>query len=179
VKSYDHKPSWDQIVAQHGAMAVLAAWGILGQKQDTEDVVQESWLECFRLWTRSNIRDWGAMIRVVTTRRAIDALRRRARDRSALTELQLTALHVSNEPSPESAVLESELAARLRQAITGLSDHEATVFSLSCLQALANHEIATALAVSSSNVSSTLHKAREKLKVQLASFIEPNTTEKS
>ena len=56
VKSNDHEPSWDEILAEHSAMAVLAAWRVLGQKQDTEDVVQESWLECFQLWTSSSVR---------------------------------------------------------------------------------------------------------------------------
>ena len=160
-------------------MAVLAAWRVLGQKQDTEDVVQESWLECFQLWTSSSVRDWGAMIRIVTTRRAIDALRRRVRDRAAVAELQLTSRQVSNGPGPEAVTIEAELAERLRHAIAELSDHEANVFSMSCLQALANHEIATVLGVSASNISSTLHKAREKLRGKLSAFIEPNATEKS
>ena len=111
--------------------------------------------------------------------RAIDALRRRVRDRAAVAELQLTSRQVSNGPGPEAVTIEAELAERLRHAIAELSDHEANVFSMSCLQALANHEIATTLGVSASNISSTLHKAREKLRGKLSSFIEPNATEKS
>lgn len=171
-------PTWEEILADHGQMAVLTAWRILGCTQDTEDVVQESWLECLRLRSNSVIQDWGRMIRVITTRRAIDYLRKRSRERAKFTGSELD--HHPDAPvlSPETAVFESELANGLRKAIAELSDHEATVFSLCCLSGLANHEIASMLEISTSNVSSTLYKAREKLRVKLASFVDSSSTER-
>lgn len=151
-------------------MAVRTAWRILGQQQDAEDAVQEALFECLQLKPGRKPLEWGAWIRVVVTRRSIDLLRKRKR--ANVIDPQSLLNRTSSEPNPDSAALESELAERLREAMAELSDHEAAVFSLSHLSGLENNEIVAALGISVSNVSSTLHKARQKLKIKLAAYFE-------
>jgi RNA polymerase sigma-70 factor, ECF subfamily len=176
VTTKQNDPTWEEILAVHGQMAVLTAWRILGRTQDTEDVVQESWMECLRLRSSGDIQDWGAAIRVITTRRAIDRLRKRAKEETRFIHSEWKEHPVAPEPSPETSMYETELAEGLRRAIAVLTEHEATVFSLSCLCGESNSEIASTLKISPSNVSSTLHKAREKLRTLLASFVDSSPT---
>ena len=41
--------NWDRLVREHGAVVFGVAWRILGHTADTEDVVQEVFLEAHRL----------------------------------------------------------------------------------------------------------------------------------
>ncbi len=153
---------WESILRAHGAMAFDTAWRLLGHAADTEDAVQEALLEAFRLSERQPVQNWGGLLRQLSTRRAIDRLRRR------YTALPLEAvsseLISSESEQPEATAVERELAARLRWAIARLSDREASVFSLHYLGAMANGEIAETLGIGADAVGVALHKARNRLK---------------
>ncbi|MGC8639145.1 MAG: RNA polymerase sigma factor [Isosphaeraceae bacterium] len=105
-----------------------AAWRLLGHAADTEDVVREVLVDAFRLHARQKVANWGALRRHLSTRRAIDRLRKRG----SVTLLPLGAFEFSAPDSeqPESVAAERELADRLRWAIAELPDREASVFSL-------------------------------------------------
>jgi len=153
---------WEAIVRTHGAMAFDTAWRLLGHAADTEDAVQEAFLEAFQLHGRQQVRNWGGLLRQLATRRAVDRLRRRY---TALPLQTLTSELASPESEqPESIAVERELAERLRWAIAKLSDREATVFSLRHLGEMANGEIAETLGISADAVGVALHKARNRLK---------------
>jgi RNA polymerase sigma-70 factor (ECF subfamily) len=144
-------------------MAFDTAWRLLGDATDTEDAVQEAFLEAFRLHGRQRVRNWGGLLRHLAARRAIDRLRRRK-----FPTLPLEAL--TSEPAapaseqPESVAVQHELAERLRSAIAKLPDREAAVFSLHYAGEMSNGEIAETLTISTEAVAVTLHKARSRLK---------------
>jgi RNA polymerase sigma-70 factor, ECF subfamily len=156
--------AWEAIVRTHGAMAFDTAWRLLGHAADTEDAVQEAFLEAFRLHGRQQVRNWGGLLRHLATRRAIDRLRQRRK----FLALPLEAL--TSEPAspasdqPESVTVQHELADRLRLAIAKLPDREASVFSLHYLGEMSNGEIAETLGISADAVGVALHKARNRLK---------------
>jgi RNA polymerase sigma-70 factor (ECF subfamily) len=134
----------------------------LGHAADTEEAVQEAFLEAFRLHGRQQVRNWGGLLRQLATRRAVDRLRRRY---TALPLETFTSELTSPESEqPESIAVERELAERLRWGIAKLSDREATVFSLHHLGEMANGEIAETLGISADAVGVALHKARNRLK---------------
>jgi RNA polymerase sigma-70 factor (ECF subfamily) len=145
-------------------MAFDTAWRLLGHAADTEDAVQEAFLEAFRLHGQQPVRNWGGLLRLLATRRAIDRLRQRRK----LLPLPLEAL--TFEPAspaaeqPESIAIQHELADRLRLAIAKLPDREASVFSLHYLGEMSNCEIAETLEISTDAVGVALHKARNRLK---------------
>jgi RNA polymerase sigma-70 factor (ECF subfamily) len=143
-------------------MAFDTAWRLLGHAADTEDAVQEAFLEAFRLHGRQKVRNWGGLLRHLVTRRAIDRLRQRRKS------LPLEALpFVPASPAsdqPESVAVQHELADRLRLAIAQLRDREASVFSLHYLGEMSNSEIAETLEISIDAVGVALHKARNRLK---------------
>ena len=62
----------------------------------------------------------------------------------------------------------SELVERLRAALPNLSQDQAAVFCLSCLENLSYHEIGERLGVTTNAVGVLLHRARQRLKELLA-----------
>lgn len=156
---------WDRLVREHGPTVYGAAWRVLGQAADAEDVVQEVFIEADRIRQTRRVRHWGALLRRLATCRSIDRLRQRK------TTQPLDGLLLADpaEP-PEEVAIEHELADRLRGAIAQLPEREASVFCLRYFQDLSNRDIADTLQVRPGAVAVALHKARAKLETLL---IEP------
>ena len=156
-------PPWEAIIRAHGPMAFDTAWRLLGHTADAEDALQDALLDAHQLQSRESIDNWGGLLRRLVTRRAIDRLR----TRRPAPSLDFTAAATTD--PPDSAILERELAARLRAANADLPDREATVFSLRHFAELTNPQIAQALDMTPDAVAVAvaLHKARAKLKQSL------------
>jgi RNA polymerase sigma-70 factor, ECF subfamily len=116
---------------------------------------------------REEVRDWSALLRHLATVRAIDLLRARCRHRSR-TDGRSSAEVVSREASPVQDAEASELVERLRAALPNLSQDQAAVFCLSCLENLSYREIGERLGVTTNAVGVLLHRARQRLKELLA-----------
>jgi RNA polymerase sigma-70 factor (ECF subfamily) len=153
--------NWDAIVRTHGPMVFGTAWRILGHAADSEDVVQDVFLEAHRL-QEERVRNWGGLLRRLATYRALDRLRQRKHTCSLEQELR-----VGPEEEPEAAAIGRELAQRLRQAITQLPEREGTVFCLRYFEDLSYQQIASTLDISAGAVAQALHKARAKLETLL------------
>ncbi len=154
---------WDQLVREHAALVFGTAWRILGHAADTEDVVQEVFLQVYEMRGRQPVRHWPALLRRLAACRALDRLRRRKN----VVPLNGLSLH-SSEREPEAAAIEHEIAQRLREALTQLSDREASVFCLRYFEELSNPQIAETLDISTGAVGVALHKARARLETLLA-----------
>jgi RNA polymerase sigma-70 factor (ECF subfamily) len=144
------------MVREHGPLVFATAWRILGHAADTEDVVQEVFLEIHR--NNQPIRHWPAFLRRMAACRALDRLRQRK------TVLPLDGVDpLAAGDSPEEAVIGQELAERLRQAVAQLPQREGAVFCLRYFEDLSYQQIAETLNVSPAAVAAALHKARAKL----------------
>jgi RNA polymerase sigma factor (sigma-70 family) len=143
-------------------MALTTAWRILADAGDAEDAVQEAFLDAVRLQRRGTVDDWGALLRRLTTCRALDRLRRR-RPSVALTVEPLA----PRRDQPDAVVLAAEKAALLRQALAEAPAREAEVFALRYFGDLTNAEIARALGIAAGAVAVALHKARRRLEAVL------------
>lgn len=150
---------WDRIVREYGPTVFGAAWRILGHAADTEDVVQDVFLEAYRLRADGSVRHWGGLLRRLAACRALDRLRQRRRKPHGLDGLNL----VSNGHSPEEAAVGKELAQRLRQAVGRLPGREAEVFCLRYFEDLSYQQIGETLGITHGAVAVALHKARAKL----------------
>ncbi len=158
---------WDRIVREHGPMVFGTAWRILGHAADAEDVVQDVFLEAFRLRAAQEVRHWGGLLRRLASCRALDRLRQRKRT-VALDGLAL----VSEDDEPSSVAIGHELSERLRHALAGLPRREATVFCLRYFDDLSNQRIAEVLSITAGAVAVALHKARAKLEALFAEIPE-------
>jgi len=153
---------WDRLVREHGPTVYGAAWRVLGQAADAEDVVQEVFIEADRIRQTRQVRHWGGLLRRLATCRSIDRLRQRKATQP------LNGLMLANpSEAPEEVAIEHELADRLRGAIAQLPEREASVFCLRYFQDLTNRDIADTLQVRPGAVAVALHKARARLETLL------------
>jgi RNA polymerase sigma-70 factor (ECF subfamily) len=164
---------WDRIVRDHGPMVFGTAWRILGHAADTEDVVQEVFMECYRLRETRRVRHWGGYLRRLAACRALDRLRQR----KPLQTLEGLSLY-ETDIDPETAAVGHELADRLREAIAQLPEREGEVFSLRYFEELSYDEIADQLEVTRGAVATALHKARGKLEELLTEVNEETSHER-
>jgi RNA polymerase sigma-70 factor (ECF subfamily) len=155
---------WDRIVRDDGPTVFGAVWRILGHAADTQDVVQDVFLEAYRLRAAGLVRHWNGLLRRLAACRALDRLRQRRRKAHSLNGLVL----VSREHGPVEVAVANELAERVRQAIAQLPEREAEVFCLRYLEEMSYEQIAETLHVSGGAVAAALHKARAKLEKLLA-----------
>jgi RNA polymerase sigma-70 factor (ECF subfamily) len=154
---------WDRLVREHGRMVAGTAWRILGHAADTEDVVQEVFLDAHRLRQGQPVRNWAALLRRLATCRALYRLRQRK------PAVPLDGLHLAgNVPAPDESAQERELADRLRSAVAQLPPREGEVFCLCFFEGLPQEKIAEILDISIGAVKVALHKARNKLENTLA-----------
>jgi RNA polymerase sigma-70 factor (ECF subfamily) len=143
-------------------MVFAVAWRVLAHAADVEDVVQEVFLEAFRLQKTEVVKHWPGLLRRIATCRALDRLRQRRNDTAA----NVLAL-IAQGPGPEEEAIGRELEERLRQAVAQLPPREAEVFCLRYFEQMSHDQIATLLEISSSAISTALHKARTRLEVLL------------
>ena len=131
---------WNRIVREHGPLVFGTAWRILGHAADTEDVVQEVFLEVHRIGQSQPVRHWPALLRRVAACRALDRLRQRR----AAVSLDGLVLFAPGD-DPEEVAVGRELAERLRQAVAQLPEREGAVFCLRYFEELSYQQIAETL----------------------------------
>lgn len=158
------EPNWYVLVRTWGPMVYTAAWRVLGNEADAEDVVQDVFTEALRLWTGKKVRNWGGWLRRVAVCRAIDKLRQR-RPHATLESIA-EPIHVA---APETDLEQSELSEQLRRALQQLSEHEAAIFCLRYFEELSYDDIARMLEIEPAAVGMALYRARGKL----AQLLEP------
>jgi RNA polymerase sigma-70 factor (ECF subfamily) len=149
---------WQRFVREYGPPVYGTAWRILGHAADAEDVVQDVFLEAYRLHQTRAVRHWPALLRRMATCRALDRLRRR-QSAARVDELRL----VDPGGGPEAEAHAHELEDRLLRALPLLPAREAEVFCLRYFERLTTEQVAAALNISPSAVSTALHKARARL----------------
>ena len=157
---------WDRLVREHGPAVFGTAWRILGHAADTEEVVQEVFLEAYRLRQAQPVKRWSGILRSLAAYRALDRLRQRK------TFAPLNDNLAGSDCGPVDAAIGRELAERLRQAVGELPEREGAVFCLRYFEDLSYHQIAEALNISSGAVATALHKARAKLEMLLTEAIQ-------
>jgi RNA polymerase sigma-70 factor (ECF subfamily) len=156
---------WDRLVREHGAAVFGTAWRILGHAADTEEVVQEVFLEAFQRWQTRPVRCWAALLRRLAACRALDRLRRRKHFSPLADNL------TNGECGPEAAAMGHELGERLRQSVGELPEREAAVFCLRHFEDLSYQQIADTLGITRGAVATALHKARAKLEGMLTAVM--------
>ncbi len=158
------EPNWHVLVRTWGPMVYSAAWHVLGNAADAEDVVQDVFTEALRLWKDKKVRNWGGWLRRAAVCRAIDRLRQR-RSHSTLDSIS----EPTHSQTADVMMESQELSEQLRESLQQLSEHEAAIFCLRYFEELSYDEIAKTLDMETAAVGMALHRARTKL----AQLMEP------
>ncbi len=155
-----------ELVERYGRMVFATAYRILGNAEDADDVLQEVFLRLLRRGRggRGNqgVQDWGAYLRVVATRCAIDALRSHAKWRTE--SLQAADLAVADDSDPSRLASRRQKADMLRKALGLVPERDAQVFALRCFDDLSYETIAAQMNLSVSQVGVILHRTRNWLR---------------
>jgi RNA polymerase sigma-70 factor, ECF subfamily len=143
---------------------------VVGDRHLAEDVVQETFIKVMRaLPTYRGEGPIGGWIYRIGYREAISVTRKRREDPVDPTTHQVTSMPAA--ASVEADVLNLELAARLDDAMSRLSQPVRAAFTLRDIQGLSTTEVAGILDVSESAVKMRLARAREALRVQLKEYL--------
>jgi RNA polymerase sigma-70 factor (ECF subfamily) len=163
-----------ELVGEHQRMVVQLAVNLLDDREEALDLSQEVFLRVFRtihsFRGQSSLRTWIYRIAVNQARNRHRFWRRRHRaDQVSLDEH--VAVHgdliSGGQPTPERALAQKELAARLQRALNKLPFDQRTAIVLREIDGLSYDEIAFSLGVAIGTVKSRLTRARQALRFEL------------
>jgi RNA polymerase sigma-70 factor, ECF subfamily len=170
------------LVEKYQNSAFSLAYRILQNREDAEDVVQESFVKAyislanFRL--ESTFYTW---LYQIVRNMAIDVKRRSKRQYSKEVDKGDTnyetlraeeSMLAQPSSSPDYDLERKEKVSRINQALEGISEEHRTVIMLREVEGLDYQEIADVTGVSKGTVMSRLHYARKKLQQTLRNFIQ-------
>jgi RNA polymerase sigma-70 factor (ECF subfamily) len=163
-----------ELVGEHQRMVVQLAVNLLDDREEALDLSQEVFLRVFRtihsFRGQSSLRTWIYRIAVNQARNRHRFWRRRHRaDQVSLDEH--VAVHgdliSGGQATPERALAQKELAARLQRALNKLPFDQRTAIVLREIDGLSYDEIAFSLGVAIGTVKSRLTRARQALRFEL------------
>ena len=155
---------WPLILAEHGPTVWRTIYRLLDHHADALDCYQETFLAAWRFTERQPVADWASFLTSLATRRAIDRLRRRYRDRARVIAMDGVREPGSEAESPLRHASARELMDRMRQGMAELPDKQAQVFWLSCVEGLSHQQITDRLEIAPGEVRVLLHRARTYLR---------------
>lgn len=157
-----------EVAHRHREMVYRVARGIVGCRDEAEDVVQEVFLRAYgALGGYDTRREPAAWLRAIAVNCAITACRRRGRNGTSLDTALIGELHGSDE-TPEQHAVAGETWMRILVAMDSLSPRQRAVVTLSAFDDLAMADIAEAVGCSVNTAKTHLHRAREHLARALA-----------
>ncbi len=164
----------ERIFQQHHSRVFATAYRVTGSAQDAEDCLQTVFL---RLLRRQDSLDLspspGSYLHRAAVNAALDLMRARSRSRSVpLDDMDVPAEGALLDPGRRQH--DREMRHSLRQAILQLSAKSATIFSMRFLEDTPNREIADAMGMTQAAVGVAVHRARNQVKKEMASFVGGN-----
>jgi RNA polymerase sigma-70 factor (ECF subfamily) len=137
------------------------AYRMMNNREDAEDILQETFLECFRNLSSFRFEStFGAWLKSILINRCINQLRRKKIDLVLCESLPL--VETSDEPEPEYDTT------RVFRGIEQLPDGYRITLTLYLLEGYDHTEIAQILGISESTSKSQYSRAKEKLRYILA-----------
>lgn len=154
----------DALLERYGGLIHYVARGILNDPREIEECVSDV---CLKLWQvperfdpeKSSLATW---LTAVTRNAALNRLKALRRQEERQTDLEESA--VSEEESPEEAVLRQERAEQLRRALERLNGKERTLFYRKYYYLQSTAQIAAELGMSERAAEGRLYRLRQKLR---------------
>jgi len=176
-----HDPkAFEQLISQHGAMLYRVAARIVGQNEETEEVLQETFLAVYeKIHTFNRQAALTTWLYRIAVNKALMRLRARSRSREELLDIggpqfteggQMTREATDWDLSPEDTLLREEALTVLQQGIERLPEAYRTVYVLAEVEGLSQQEIATILDLTVGTVKVRLHRARLFLREALEDY---------
>ena len=169
----DHT-AFEDVITWYAEEVLRLSYWLLRDRQEAEDVLQESLLSLARLVKAGKLRKSNGSIKGFLLRCArnlcIDRLRKKPAFSSIDEEDAVSESQLQVNDLPSRAVETSRFYAELEKSLDKLSDRQRTIFILYELNGESYQEIAETLRVSIEYVRKNLYRARRKLETDLAPF---------
>ena len=151
---------FEAVVERQARFMFQVAFGLLRNRQDAEDAVQEAFLKLYRTdgWLRME-NERGFLARTVW-RVAMDHLPRVLERMSDVSEIQLTA----RGGSPEQSAVDGDERAVLRRLIDGLPEELRQPLVLASVEEMTSREVAEAMGIPEGTVRTRVMRARAELR---------------
>jgi RNA polymerase sigma-70 factor, ECF subfamily len=165
---------FEEMVARQARFMFQVAFGLLRNRQDAEDAVQEAFLKLYRseAWLRME-NEKGFLARTVW-RVALDHLPKAAERTVDISEMQLAGSDgagLSNR-SPEQSALDEDERAVLRRLIDGLPEDLRRPLVLSSVEEMTSREVAEVMGIPEGTVRTRVMRARTELRRRFAAMKE-------
>jgi RNA polymerase sigma-70 factor (ECF subfamily) len=171
------RSAYDELVRRHMRQAFAIAYRIVRNQQDAEDTVQEAFVAAFvAIHSFDNARPFAPWINRIVARKALNALeKRRVRQSDALSP------DISDgRATPYDDAARTQVAARVRAALTRLPPRQRTIVELVELEGYTAVEAAHMLGITPATARWHLHEARNTLRGLLAfALAEPTAPQAS
>ena len=154
---------FEEMVGRQSRFMFQVAFGLLRNRQDAEDAVQEAFLKLYRgeAWLRMD-NEKGFLARTVW-RVALDHLPRAAELTLDVSEMELAASGGAG-VSPEQSAVDKDERAVLRRLIDGLPEELRQPLVLSSVEEMTSREVAEAMGIPEGTVRTRVMRARAELK---------------
>lgn len=160
--------AFDRLMAIHMDKVYGLAWGVLGNREDARDAVQEVFIKLHGALNKfppsNNLNAW---LYRVCLNHCIDRKRRMKRPRVDMTEDDWDRLQGSEREEPEFRAYQSESSRLIRQAVDQLPERQRLVFVLRHYRLLSINEIADAMGCTPGAVKAHLSRATSHLRDRL------------
>jgi RNA polymerase sigma-70 factor, ECF subfamily len=163
----------ESLFRQHHERVFRAAYRITGSIVDAEDVLQTVFLKLSR--RRDDVAlepSPASYLHRAAVNASIDLMRQRGRMQSIPLDDIAPGLAANHKLNPESLRANRELRAIIRSAISRLGERSAEMFVLKYFEGYENKEIAVMMGTSPLVVGVLLHRARARVKKDIAEFLE-------
>jgi RNA polymerase sigma-70 factor (ECF subfamily) len=164
--------AFDLLVERHIARAFSVGYRLLGNREDAQDVVQESFLAVLeRIETFEPGREFGPWFYRIVVNRGLNA--RKSLARRATMDVPLDVPIAG--PSPLRLTEQAELATLVHEAMTELPERQRDIVRLFELEGFPSGEIAEMLGIADGTVRWHLHEARQRLRRALDPYTRQET----
>jgi len=160
---------WSEIVEEYGQIVWEIAYKMLGNQADANDCYQDAFLSAVRFARKENVNHWPAILKKLTTARALDILRARYRAWQRTEPLPEYPLADKQAREPGALAESKEIADRLRIALTQIEPRQAEVFCLVALHGLSYQQVTEQMALSINHVGVLLNRAKSSLQAKMRS----------
>jgi RNA polymerase sigma-70 factor (ECF subfamily) len=154
---------FEEMVGRQGRFMFQVAFGLLRNRQDAEDAVQEAFLKLYRgeAWLRME-NEKGFLARTVW-RVALDRLPKTAGRMVDVAEMHVVAGGAMG-ASPEQSAVDEDERAILRRLIDGLPEELRQPLVLSSVEEMTSREVAEAMGIPEGTVRTRVMRARTELR---------------
>ncbi|MFJ3408247.1 RNA polymerase sigma factor SigE [Promicromonospora sp. NPDC090134] len=158
-------PTWEEIVREHSARVYRLAYRLTGNKQDAEDLTQETFIRVFRSLSSYTPGTFEGWLHRITTNLFLDQARRKKRIRmEAMGDDDGHVADTGDFGRPERGYEHANLDEDVQKALDALRPEYRAAVVLCDIEGLSYEEIAVTLGVKLGTVRSRIHRARAQLR---------------